>query len=117
MRVLIACEFSGIVRDMFLENGHDAYSCDLLPSEKPSTKHIQRDVLEILGDSWDLMIAHPPCTHLAASGARWFKEKGIKLREAPIHHERLKPLLPRVQEFFASGRLVMSYEDALKMDY
>lgn len=75
MRVLVACEFSGRVRDAFIRRGHDAWSCDLLPTEVPGP-HIQGDVLSILGNGWDLMIAHPPCTHLAASGARWWKEKG-----------------------------------------
>ena len=74
MKVLIACEFSGIVRDAFRARGHDAWSCDLLPTEGPGP-HIQGDVLNILDDSWDLMIAHPPCTHLACSGARWFEQK------------------------------------------
>lgn len=74
MRVLVACEFSGIVREAFRAKGHDAWSCDLLPTEIPG-QHIQGDVLEIINDGWDLMIAHPPCTHLAVSGARWFKEK------------------------------------------
>ena len=74
MRVLVACEFSGTVRDAFTRAGHDATSCDLLPSETPG-KHLQGDVLSILSDGWDLMVAHPPCTHLAVSGARWFKEK------------------------------------------
>jgi len=81
MKILIACEFSGIVRDAFKEKGHDAWSCDLLPTEKPG-QHIQGDVLEILNDGWDLMIAHPPCTHLAVSGARWFKFKVIEQAEA-----------------------------------
>ena len=74
MRVLVACEFSGIVRDAFRTRGHDAWSCDLLPTESDGP-HIEGDVLGVLGDGWDLMIAHPPCTHLAVSGARWFKEK------------------------------------------
>jgi len=74
MRVLIACEFSGIVREAFKARGHDAWSCDLLPSEMPG-QHIQDDVLKHLNDGWDVMIAHPPCTHLAVSGARWFKDK------------------------------------------
>lgn len=74
MKVLIACEFSGIVRDAFAAKGHDAWSCDLLPTERPGN-HIQGDVLGILEDGWDLMIAHPPCTHLAVSGARWFNDK------------------------------------------
>lgn len=74
MKVLVACEFSGAVRDAFISRGHDAVSCDLLPTEKPGP-HIVGDVLGVLGEGWDLMIAHPPCTHLAVSGARWFKEK------------------------------------------
>lgn len=75
MKVLIACEFSGIVREAFSVLGHDAWSCDLLPSELPSGKHLQCDVLSILDFGWDLMIAHPPCRYLAVSGARWFKER------------------------------------------
>lgn len=81
MRVLIACEFSGIVRDAFAARGHDAWSCDLLPSERPG-HHIQGDVRPLLDLDWDLMIAHPPCTHLAVSGARWFKEKQEEQAEA-----------------------------------
>jgi len=81
MRVLVACEFSGIVRDAFIENGHDATSCDLLPTESPGT-HYQGDVRDILHNDFDLMIAHPPCTHLASSGARWFKDKKIEQEEA-----------------------------------
>ncbi len=85
MKVLIACEFSGIVREAFRAKGHDAWSCDMLPTEIPG-KHIQGDVLENLDgglfDKWDLMIAHPPCTHLAVSGARWFKEKQIEQKVA-----------------------------------
>lgn len=74
MRVLVACEFSGIVREAFRAKGHDAWSCDLLPTEIPG-QHVQGDVLDILNDGWDLIIAHPPCTHLAVSGAAWFKQK------------------------------------------
>lgn len=74
MRILVACEFSGIVRDAFLARGHDAWSCDLLPSERPGP-HIQGDILPELEKPWDLLIAHPPCTHLSVSGARWFKDK------------------------------------------
>lgn len=74
MRVLIACEFSGTVREAFAARGHDAWSCDILPTEVPG-KHLQCDVAEVLGEGWDMMIAHPPCTHLAVSGARWFGEK------------------------------------------
>ena len=70
MRVLVACEFSGVVRDAFLALGHDALSCDLLPSERPGP-HRVGDVREILGGGWDLMVAHPPCTRLTNSGVRW----------------------------------------------
>lgn len=74
MKVLVACEYSGRVRDAFRARGHDATSCDLLPTEVPGP-HIQGDVLEVLGDGWDLMVAHPPCTDLAVSGARHFGAK------------------------------------------
>jgi site-specific DNA-cytosine methylase len=74
MRVLVACEYSGTVRDAFIARGHDAMSCDLLPTERPGP-HYQGSVLDVLDDGWDLMIAHPPCTHLAVSGARWWKDK------------------------------------------
>src|SRR3990167_6459995 len=70
MKVLVACEYSGTVRDAFLKRGHDALSCDLLPTDVPGP-HYQGDVLDILGDGWDLMIAHPPCTYLALSGLHW----------------------------------------------
>jgi site-specific DNA-cytosine methylase len=74
MRVLVACEFSGIDRDAFRAQGHDAWSCDLLPTERPGP-HIQGDAIEAAyGQPWDLMIAHPPCQYLAVSGARWFKD-------------------------------------------
>ena len=75
MRVLVACEFSGIVRDAFRERGHTAWSCDLLPTESEPFYHAQGDVRDHLCRGWDLMIAHPPCTHLAVSGARWFSRK------------------------------------------
>jgi site-specific DNA-cytosine methylase len=86
MRVLVACEFSGIVRDAFRARGHDAWSCDLLPTEKPGPHHME-DVLNIAMPTWkahpyDLMIAHPPCTHLAVSGARWFKDKRQEQEDA-----------------------------------
>ena len=69
MRVLIACEFSGIVRDAFLARGHDAMSCDILPTESPGP-HYQGDVFDVLDDGWDLMVAHPPCTYLSNAGVR-----------------------------------------------
>lgn len=81
MKVLIACEYSGIVRDAFIERGYDAMSCDLLPTERPGP-HYQGDVFDIIGDGWDLMIAHPPCTDLSVSGARWFHLKTEKQAEA-----------------------------------
>ena len=81
LRVLVACEYSGSVRDAFAALGHDAMSCDLLPSDKPGN-HYQGDVREILDEGWDVMIAHPPCTHLAVSGARWFKDKAREQAEA-----------------------------------
>lgn len=81
MKVLVACEFSGIVRKAFTMRGHDAWSCDLLPTEIEGN-HIQDDVLRHLEDGWDLMIAHPPCTYLAVSGARWFKNKQKEQTEA-----------------------------------
>ena len=74
MKVLVACEFSGIVREEFSKMGHDAVSCDLLDSEIPG-KHYSGDVRDLLDGDWDLMIAHPPCTHLAVSGAKWFRFK------------------------------------------
>jgi site-specific DNA-cytosine methylase len=81
MKVLIACEFSGIVRDAFSSKGHNAWSCDILPTERPGN-HIRADVMTVLEDGWDLMIAHPPCTHLAVSGARWFKNKQAEQKGA-----------------------------------
>jgi hypothetical protein len=82
MRVLVACEFSGIVRDAFRARGHDAWSCDLLPTER-SGPHFHCTVSRPLAyDDWDLLIAHPPCTHLAVSGARWFKGKIMEQFEA-----------------------------------
>lgn len=82
MKVLIACEFSGRVREAFRKLGHDAWSCDLLQADDGSKYHIQGDVLKYLTGGWDLMIAHPPCTHLAVAGARWFKNKEAEQIEA-----------------------------------
>jgi len=97
MRVLIACEYSGTVRRAFAARGHDAWSCDLLPADDGSPNHIQGDVLPVLRQGWDLMVAHPPCTYLAVSGLHWNKrvpgraEKTLealafvrKLLDAPI---------------------------------
>ncbi len=82
MQVLVACEFSGIVSQAFRNKGHFALSCDLLPNELDNKFHWQGDVRDILHREWDLMIAHPPCTHLAVSGARWFKGKEKEQKEA-----------------------------------
>lgn len=84
LRVLVACEFSGIVRDAFRRKGHLAWSCDLLPSENGGEFHHQGNIFDWLskGFEWDLMIAFPPCTHLAVSGARWFKDKQREQTEA-----------------------------------
>ena len=81
MRVLVACEFSGIMREAFKSRGHYAMSCDLLPTELAGN-HYQGDIRNVLYDGWDVMIAHPPCTHLAVSGARWFKDKVAEQDEA-----------------------------------
>ena len=85
MKVLVACEYSGKVRDAFIKLGHNAVSCDLLPTDV-SGPHYQGDVFDIIADGWDLMIAHPPCTHLAVSGAAHFAAK----RESGVQQEALK---------------------------
>lgn len=131
MRVLVACEYSGIVRDAFLERGHDAWSCDLLPTEKNSNRHIRGDVREVLHDGWDLlMVAHPPCTRLCNSGVRWLSvppkgktkeqmwaelKEGAQLfsdlwnapidricMENPVMHKHAKALIHNYQEFAQS---------------
>jgi hypothetical protein len=76
VKILIACEYSGTVRDAFRARGHDAMSCDLLPTDVPGP-HYQGDVRDVLGDGWDLMIAHPPCTYLSASGMHWTR-RGLR---------------------------------------
>jgi hypothetical protein len=88
VKVLVACEYSGVVRDAFIANGHEAISCDLLPTEKPGP-HYQGDVFNIIHDGFDLMIAHPPCTHLCVSGARWFHLKKAEQAEALTFVEKL----------------------------
>ena len=100
MRVLVGCEFSATVRDAFRARGHDAWSVDLLPCEGDPRWHMQGDVLDVLADGWDMAVFHPPCTHLAVSGARWFKEKREEqeqalgfvrdLLAAPIHRIALE---------------------------
>ena len=88
MKVLVACEYSGRVRDAFLALGHDAMSCDLLPTDVEGPHHMG-DVTELLHMGWDLMIAHPPCTHLAVSGSRWFKDKVKEQAEALVFVQTL----------------------------
>ena len=93
MKVLIACEYSGIVREAFAKLGHNAWSCDILPTEIPGN-HYQCDVMEVLDLDWDLMIAHPPCTYLSKAGARWmFQPAGVLNQER--YHKALK-----AKEFF-----------------
>lgn len=92
MKILIACEFSGIVRDAFAAKGHDVWSCDLLPTERPG-KHIQGDVLEILNNGWDMMIAHPPCTYLCNSGVRWFSTDPSRICKTRAAAKFFKKLL------------------------
>jgi len=81
MKILIACEFSGTVRDAFGRLGHDTWSCDIEPTERPG-KHITADALTVLGEGWDMMICHPPCTYLAVAGARWFAGRMPEQRRA-----------------------------------
>lgn len=81
LKVLVACEYSGTVREAFIAEGHDAISCDFLATEKPGP-HYQGDVFDIINEGFDLMVGHPPCTHLAVSGARWFSEKKEQQAEA-----------------------------------
>lgn len=90
MRVLIACEYSGTVRDAFINAGHDAISCDLLPTERPGP-HYQGDVFDIINNGFDLMIAHPPCTRLCNSGVRWLNERNLwdEMREGALFFRRL----------------------------
>lgn len=109
MKVLVACEFSGIVRDAFTARGHDAWSCDLLPSERPGN-HIQADVLPILKIGWDLLVGHPPCTRIASSGAAWFKGREQEQRDAllfvaqlmlaPIAHIAVENPIGVISTFF-----------------
>lgn len=91
MKILVACEYSGRVRDAFLARGHDAISCDILPTDVPGP-HYQGDVMDILDNGWDLMIAHPPCTRLANSGVRWLHERDLwdEMREAAEFYLKLR---------------------------
>lgn len=102
MRVLVACEYSGVVRDAFIARGHDAYSCDLLPTDVPGP-HFQGDVTSILHMGpmgWDLMIAHPPCTYLARSGMRWLKDQPPLKSGKPVGAERRALLAESLELFY-----------------
>jgi hypothetical protein len=99
LRVLVACEYSGRVRDAFAARGHTAISCDHLPSESPHGLHIEGDVLALLNDDWDLMICHPPCTHLAVSGARHFAAKlasGVQQEALDFVRALLEAPIPQI---------------------
>jgi hypothetical protein len=98
MRVLVACEFSGVVRDAFIKRGHDAMSCDLLPTEAPGP-HYQGDVLNVIGDGWDLMVAHPPCTYLTVSGNKWLKDQPPRKSGALVGEERRKARIESLMFF------------------
>ena len=93
MRVLVACEYSGAVRDAFIRAGHYAASCDILPSESPLGDHYQCDVLTILDHGWDLMIAHPPCTFLCASGLHWNKRRPERAQQTEDALDFVRQLL------------------------
>lgn len=98
MRVIVACEFSGIVRDAFIARGHDAWSCDLLPTEREGP-HFQEDIFEVLADSWmvwDLMIAHPPCTHLTRAGDRWYATSALRNGAADFVQALAAQPIPRI---------------------
>lgn len=99
MRIVIGCEFSGIVRDAFAEKGHDAWSCDLLPTERPGN-HIQDDVLNHLDDGWDMAIFHTPCTYITNSGVRWLKENPdrwqLMVRDALFFKRCMDSNIPKI---------------------
>lgn len=99
--MLVACEFSGIVRDAFKEKGHDAWSCDLLPTERPGN-HIQDDVLKHLDEGWDLMIAHPPCTYLTNAGVRHLHShvQSVNGKKAKVNGEARWQAMREAAEFF-----------------
>lgn len=126
MRVLVACEESGVLTSELLRLGHDAWSCDVLPTSGPHPeRHLQGDVLPRLGDGWDAVIAFPPCTHLAASGARWFAEKqadgrqGAALRfvealwQAPVARLAIENpigVIPRLSSLGPASQIVHPWE-------
>jgi len=96
MKVLVACEFSGVVRDAFRRLGHDAYSCDILSTPNNSNYHIKDDVMNHLNDGWDMMIAHPPCTYLTITGNKWFYHPDD--HDLPVKDRRPHPRFPNRQK-------------------
>lgn len=100
MRVLIACEYSGIVRRAFRARGHEAYSCDLLPADDGASEHFQGDARDLLGLGWDLLIAHPPCTYLSNAGVRWLYQDAKD--PAAITGARRWEAMQQAAEFFAA---------------
>lgn len=122
MKILIACEFSGIVRDEFIKRGHDAISCDLIPSEKPGP-HIIGNALDQLHKKWDMLIAHPPCTRLANSGVRWLHERNLwkeldescnffkEFLNAPIKKRIVENPIPHK---YASERIGRKYDQIIQ---
>lgn len=108
MKILVACEISGKVRDAFRAKGHDAYSCDILPNDT-NKYHIQGDAVEVMNNNhWDLVISHPPCTYLTVSGARWFYHPDDKY--LPVRDRRVHPLHPnRKQEQFTAYQFFMRF--------
>jgi hypothetical protein len=95
MRVLVACEFSGIVRDAFAQLGHDSWSCDLLETERPG-QHIVGDVLEVMTRGWDLMVAHPPCTALCRAGDRWYRQSPARQEAVAFVQQLYDAPVPRI---------------------
>lgn len=108
MRVLVACEYSGTVRDAFLRAGHEALSCDLLPTDVPGP-HYQGDVRDVLGQGWDLMVAHPPCTYLCSSGLHWNKRvpgrEALTLEAVEFVRLLLEAPIPRIALENPIGRI------------
>ena len=126
MNVLVACEFSGRVREAFKAKGHNAWSCDLLPTEIPG-QHIQDDVLKHLNDGWDLMIAHPPCTYLCNSGVRWLKDNQARFDNlivaAGLFNALLEAHIPKIaienpiQHKYARSMIIRPYTQNVQPYY
>ncbi len=129
MKILVACEYSGVVRDAFRRLGHDAWSCDIIPTDADPTYHIQCDVLEIIDQGWDMMIAHPPCTYLTVAGNKWLKpeykdrfpdrekqmyeaaEFFIKLANAPINKIAIENPVGRMSSLYRKpDQIIQPYQ-------